>query len=231
MRGFWDSIAQLFGYDSWSWGSAGEWAGAIAGLLAFLGTIAIIWIDQQKTRSQRVQERLELANLFSTSLSRGGVENEGGWSKHTMRVDIFNGGSLPVQQGILYAPADKHGVSRVTFAARNDPEGGVAKFDDQLPRVLPNEQFNITWDYATQQDDADFYVEFVDGRGRKYYRRLVDQELVPELPKKYQNLGAFSTPNKFTDPQKAFKQFAGLLFNPDGEKMPNPADQTERERE
>lgn len=208
MKVFWDGLAQLFGYDSWSWGSAGEWFGAVGTVLAFAVAFMAIFLDRRKSR-------MELANLFSTSLSvSGSKDHDSKWKVFEVHVHVFNGGSMPVQGGLFYAPADKFDVSHVPFSARNDPNhGGVAIFDDRSPRVLPNEGFDIFWTYPGEVNTNDFHVSFTDGRGKRHFRRMSDGTFRRKLPKAYRNSKEFRTPRRL-GPEKTLQNLMDVMQPP-----------------
>lgn len=146
MRDFWDSVAQLFGYDYWEWGSAADWVGAVGTVGAFLFGFMIFARD-------RLRQTRELADRFATWLEKD-------VSPDTNMLRAHNGSNLPVVDATI--------LMRVGTDIRRRDIG-------HDPAAGHSIGAGVSASIALRGDDANasvVYVKFTDGTSREWTREL-----------------------------------------------------------
>jgi len=147
VKDFWDSLAALFGYDRWEWGSAADWVGAIGTIGAFLFGFLLFARDKQR-------QRRELADRFATW-------QEGGALPGTTSVFAHNGADLPVVNSTALIKLDtttyrRKPLTQDTAAGRSVPAGASTSITLRDTEATPKK----------------IWVEFTDGASRTWVRNL-----------------------------------------------------------
>lgn len=143
MKEFWDSVAMLFGYDRWEWGSTADWVGAIGTAGAFLFGFLIFARDKQR-------QTRELANRFATWLEEDATTG-------TTTLHAHNGADLPVINATALLEID--GAIRLKDLPENTRS---VKAGSSASVALRDKDAKATT----------IYIQFTDGASRRWTREL-----------------------------------------------------------
>lgn len=146
MKDFWDSLARIFGYEHWEWGSAADWVGAIGTAGAFLFGFLIFWRDKQR-------QRRELADRFATWL-------EAGASPQPDKLFAHNGAELPVVDARAFFEVETGFLSLNFDYATSSGRAVKAATSTSIP-LRDNEA-----------SASEIYVQFTDGTSQQWIRNL-----------------------------------------------------------
>lgn len=146
MKDFWDSVARIFGYDSWAWGTVADWVGALGTAGAFLFGFLIFARDKQR-------QRRELADRFATWLEKGSTPQPD-------KLFAHNGADLPVVDARAIFRLPKGFESRDFDYATSSGRAVKAETSTAIP--LRDNEASAT----------EIYLEFTDGASRQWTREL-----------------------------------------------------------
>ncbi|WP_127886369.1 hypothetical protein [Rathayibacter festucae] len=97
-RGFWDGIAQWFGYDSWDWGSAADWFAAVGTVGAFVLAL-ILWRVEARRRSRTLADKFVVSARFMGPIGYyDESENVLRLTEHgqNLKIEYRNIGEVPI---------------------------------------------------------------------------------------------------------------------------------------
>lgn len=153
---FWNGVARFFGYETWVWGSAGEW---ISGLFA---AAAVIWAVRVFRHERSVEVKTEASALMFWHQAILTPTGEGTKTSVMGRIVFVNAGTRPASRISVIVPKDFEGRAFVRrYTSQSVLHSGASvEFDEtQYPLSL-----------------IKGYVSYTDGSGREWYRDIKNGE-------------------------------------------------------